>query len=883
MEWAAPERPGTASLAHHDEGDQMIRQMPSRTESRASSRRVLVPVLALLASLLATTNAAGQPADEPPDFGPLPPGEQVRGWNVLTDSVAGGLRTIEAAADYDINHLQISHDVIHNLEHVRNSRRLEIAETYVAAAREAGIQEVTFWDRSLYSMSYYPDEFKTGPGGTLDLDNPDFWEWFKADYREMLDIAPDIDGLILTFIETSTRVEQQHSEILKTDEEKLAYLVDQVADVVVDEYGMNLYVRNFGYYPAEILRIVGAIELIENPKVRVMNKETPHDFFITHPVDYFTRELDREVLIEFDTTGEFHGQGVISNTFPEVFIDRWRHFEGQENVIGYVARTDRYRTTSIVDTPTEINLYGLKRAVEDPDVTVDDVYREFITDRYGTAAVPAIEPAFRQARETTLSTMYTLGLNISNHSQLDFDPYCSSYHRHVSGKWLEPPEVSVKRTVNRSFHYWTDLVDHLAPVSCKQSSTVDRELPWVVEEGWLDRNSDKMTEEYLRYIIKEKDHGVALAETSLQAVQDARDVLPADGYEELLALHERTLITAKLYRAVATAYFGYRVYVNDVEPKNEKKLVRTIWEGLDEVMAVAQEIRAYDKPVPVGQWNWRSDAGRAETYYDRIANGWDRYGNVAVPRPDTPDTSITVTPSGGAQVPPGGSFELSATFAVGGEKDAALDVTLAPRVPSGWTVAGEPVEDSRVASGEELQGTWTITVPENASTGTADVAVVATFTAKKDETGEVHETEQLAPVEVLPDGWLVVREAEAPANTLSGTARLSGCGPCSGGVKVGSLGRGPNNYVTINDVTVDEAGEYTMIVDYLVNGTRSFLISINGRESFELSVSGTTFNEPRSTEINVLLDAGANTVKFHHDDPDTPAPDLDRIVIAESN
>jgi hypothetical protein len=314
----------------------------------------VVPALCLV-GVLGTSNALAQTAEEPAVSGPLPPGEQVRGWNVLTDSVPDGLRTIEAAAEYNINHLQISHDVIHNLEHVRNARRLEIAETYVEAGRAAGIQEITFWDRSLYSLSYYPNEFKTGPGGTIDLDNPAFWDWFKDDYREMLEIAPAIDGLILTFIETGARVEQQHSELLETDEEKLAYLVDQVADVVVDEYGMNLYVRNFGYYPEEILRIIGAIELIENPRVRVMNKETPHDFFITHPVDYFTTELDREVLIEFDTAGEFHGQGVIANTFPEVFMERWRHFENQENVVGYVARTDRYGTTSIVDTPAEIN------------------------------------------------------------------------------------------------------------------------------------------------------------------------------------------------------------------------------------------------------------------------------------------------------------------------------------------------------------------------------------------------------------------------------------------------------------------------------------------------------------------------------------------------
>lgn len=29
---------------------------------------------------------------------------------------------------------------------------------------------------------YYPARFRTGPGGTLDLDDPAFWAWLKQDY-----------------------------------------------------------------------------------------------------------------------------------------------------------------------------------------------------------------------------------------------------------------------------------------------------------------------------------------------------------------------------------------------------------------------------------------------------------------------------------------------------------------------------------------------------------------------------------------------------------------------------------------------------------------------------------------------------------------------------
>ena len=74
------------------------------------------------------------------------------------------------------------------------------------------------------------------------MDNPAFWEWFKQDYRGMLDLIPEIDGLVLTFIETGAYAEKQYSNLLKTNEEKLAAVVDAVADVVINDLVKKLYI-----------------------------------------------------------------------------------------------------------------------------------------------------------------------------------------------------------------------------------------------------------------------------------------------------------------------------------------------------------------------------------------------------------------------------------------------------------------------------------------------------------------------------------------------------------------------------------------------------------------------------------------------------------------
>jgi hypothetical protein len=131
------------------------------------------------------------------------------------------------------------------------------------------------------------------------------------------------------------------------------------------------------------------------------------------------------------------------------------------------------------------------------------------------------------------------------------------------------------------------------------------------------------------------------------------------------------------------------------------------------------------------------------------------------------------------------------------------------------------------------------------------------------------------------DDWLIVRYGTDSRNTLSGTARIAGCSGCDSGAKVGSLGRGPDNYVVFNEINLEEAGQYTLVVYYLVSGTRTFFVSVNGAESFELELSGTSFNSVRSAEVTVTLNAGENNIRFHNDDPDSPAPDLERIAIAK--
>ena len=244
-----------------------------------------------------------------------------------------------------------------------------------------------------------------------------------------------------------------------------------------------------------------------------------------------------------------------------------------------------------------------------------------------------------------------------------------------------------------------------------------------------------------------------------------------------------------------------------------------------------------------------------------------------------PVTTVTASPSETTDVPAGGSLEVTAQLRVGGT-EPVTDVTFEPRVPAGWTVDSAAVEADRLEPGETLDGAWTITVPEDAAAGPVDVPVLATYRAVDDEPADPLIVERATVrVNVLPAGWLLTREAEA--GVFSGAAWISGCGACSGGQIAGRIGNGPDNHVTVTGVEVAAAGEYELIIDYLVDGTRSFFVSVNGGAGVEVALSGTSWSTPTSTTIPVSLVAGENTVRFSNDT--AYAPDLDRIVVAESD
>jgi len=257
----------------------------------------------------------------------------------------------------------------------------------------------------------------------------------------------------------------------------------------------------------------------------------------------------------------------------------------------------------------------------------------------------------------------------------------------------------------------------------------------------------------------------------------------------------------------------------------------------------------------------------------RKGPGVDRIAVAPLPPASyVPKTTMTVQPFGVQWVGPGQqSMRVSAKLRL--DVDDGIDqVRLAPVAPAGWTVDGAPATAASMRLGQELTGTWTVTSPPGQDVGSVTIPVTASFQLL----GRPSTVTRQLQVRLRPADRVFMREAEDWQNRL-GSSGITGCGPCSGGQKVRNIGGSPEAYVQFDNVTVPAAGQYTLYIDFTVNGTRSYLVSVNGGAPATVTVNGVGNNTPYTTSVPVTLKDGVNTIKVYNDQE--AAPDLDRLSL----
>jgi len=591
---------------------------------------------------------------------PLAPGVPVRGWTILSDNEAGDMEVIAAGRGYGINSIAFSQKLMSRLSDLANPEKLEKVRRLTKAARAAGYPEIVVWENPIYWVDYYPEKFRTGPDGTIDLDNPEFWAWFKADYHRMLDLLPDVNALHIQYMESQGQIVSQYSKEYTTEPQKLALLVNMIHDVVVKERGMNLYARIYPNDRPDNPHIPAMVALFP-PDVRLTIKVTPIDYLLPVTDCGFIGALKQPTVVEFCPAAEFAGQGVVANTWVEDHVARWQRLSKMPNVIGYSARTDRFMESRLIGKPGEICLLALQRVSDNPNVTAEEIYDEFITKHYGAKALPHVKAAFKNSWDFATSTFYTLGTVLGDHSMLNFD-YTPPYIEMASGRWFNPPMMSIGHGVNKEFHTWRDIMNRLAPPFVKDpaykldtvrnnelragaiglpatsNQAKAQESRYLPTDAMAMRHfllpGEAMDEEYLGYIRTEKNYAVAVMEDSVRNIELAKADLSPENYEQLYHYFNRSLLTARLWRGTTSAYFGFRVWCRGREFQTPG-VTAMVQQGLTEMKEVAQLVQKYPVKPAAAQYNWVTEPNNADRYFRYIVQtGWPRESQSGIVNPN---------------------------------------------------------------------------------------------------------------------------------------------------------------------------------------------------------------------------------------------------------
>jgi hypothetical protein len=384
-----------------------------------------------------------QPIMHPASIQKSPDKLPFRSWQLQNDD-NNARKIIAAAKEFGINNIQLSHlQVMYAHKLMQNPLKIERFNEYIDLAHQNGAT-VHIWTHEFGGIP------KSITRENKWFDKPEVWELLDERYTRLFEVMPELDGVVLTFHETEIKVFDVESDLPLAD--RVAKLINHL-HATFKRLDKTLVVRTFAYEPEEVEGVTDAFAMID-PDIILMSKCVPHDWEVFYPHNLaIGRYADRMHIIEFDPGAEYYGKGHVPYLYPEYLHFRLQYAR-ERNAYGYVARVERQRHPSAIPGISEgsglneLNLYAMQRFAEDPAVSPDTVWREYIEKRVGTGAYvePLIE-ALKLTDDVLNRCYFMLGIWYNDHSRLPSKEYADSHVDFIQ-KWHEAYKPVVKRLLN---------------------------------------------------------------------------------------------------------------------------------------------------------------------------------------------------------------------------------------------------------------------------------------------------------------------------------------------------------------------------------------------------------------------------------------------------
>ncbi len=351
---------------------------------------------------------------DPADYDPI------HGWILLDGDPEAVKVSIQAAASFGVNHIQLSHGLIMNVEDLLGDEaavqtRIDTLNLGIDLAHQMGMKAY-IWTHEFSGVGleicYAPDD--------------PIWTQRADAYRQAFALLPELDGVIMMFGSAPSPpwfsicmcdwcLENYDGLplVIPPAEERIAMITERLGEVIVNEQDKELFVRTFVHEPAEIGWHNDGLGGVKGIPFTGMHKGPVQDWQPYNPHHPSIGNVgNHPSVMELDLAGEYYGKAVLPWCAPGYYWYRLNYLWNHQG-IGVVARIQRGSHTAI-GTPNQINLLAVQRLLDDHKASLDGIWNEFIQDFYGVAPDGAGQAALKRILADTFpirrKSHYALGI-----------------------------------------------------------------------------------------------------------------------------------------------------------------------------------------------------------------------------------------------------------------------------------------------------------------------------------------------------------------------------------------------------------------------------------------------------------------------------------------
>ncbi|HUO06854.1 MAG TPA: hypothetical protein VM008_00850 [Phycisphaerae bacterium] len=264
--------------------------------------------------------------------------------------------------------------------------------------------KVTVW---VHELSDLPGPWMPEYLGVESTDNQKLFDYLGNRYEWILGKAiPNVDGLVLTVVETQVRA---------TQTPMLLKLCDLISKKCA-EHHKEFVLRTFVWHLEELSGVMGAVNQLPHDTV-LMSKWVAQDWQmrgVAAPEIGPILAQKRPLLIEWDVEGEYFLHNQVANCMVGMLQKQFEKVVGQ-GAEGIVVRVDRY-DDEVLFQPSEVNLWALGMLASGAADSEEEIWDKWAAYRYPTLSgadrmtlIGALKPTSDVVAELLSAGPFTFG------------------------------------------------------------------------------------------------------------------------------------------------------------------------------------------------------------------------------------------------------------------------------------------------------------------------------------------------------------------------------------------------------------------------------------------------------------------------------------------